>query len=131
VETINELKTELAALKDVLESSDNPSSELDWSNSKWFQLVEAHNKLPNLVAMLQSVVDHLDQLERNSQMHRQLAHQHQRNGTASMSMRALLLANHEDRLREALLMRLSEAWNSQDIKELTGHQGTGSGELRT
>lgn len=118
MENIERLKAELDALNEILASSTSPSLELDWSNSKWLQLVEAHNKLPNLVTMLQAVVEHLDQLERNSQMHRNLAHEHQRNGKASMSMRALLLANHEDRLREALLLRLSEAWDSQDIKEL-------------
>lgn len=118
METIEELKAELDALNEVLESATSPSSELDWSNSKWLQLVEAHNKLPNLVAMIQKVVDHLDQLERNAEMHRELAHQHQRNGDAYMSQRARLLANHEDRLRSALLLKMSEAWNTQEVREL-------------
>lgn len=117
VETPDELKSELDSLKRTLKDNNDPNDTLDSTNAEWFQLSEAHAKLPALVSMMQVVVEHLDQLERSSERHRLLAHEHQRNGEARMSQRARLLAQHEERLRIVLLRQLMNSWNDSLISD--------------
>lgn len=111
VQTIDQLKAELDTLNKVLVDASDPEKRLDSSNAEWYQLSEAHNKLPSLVSMMQVVVEHLDQLDRSAERHKLLSHEHQRNGDTRMSMRARTLAQHEERLRVVLLHQLMNSWN--------------------
>lgn len=111
VQTIDQLKAELDTLNKVLVDASDPEKRLDSSNAEWYQLSEAHSKLPSLVSMMQVVVEHLDQLDRSAERHKLLSHEHQRNGDTRMSMRARTLAQHEERLRVVLLHQLMNSWN--------------------
>lgn len=111
VETLDQLKAELDTLNKVLADANDPHETLDSSNAEWYQLSEAHSKLPSLVSMMQVVVEHLEQLDRSAERHKLLSHEHQRNGDARMSMRARVLAQHEDRLRLVLMRQLMNSWN--------------------
>ena len=91
---------------------------MDCSDADWRQITAAQAKLPQLLAVAQSTLDHLEQLERQSERHRRLAHEYQRNGEAQMSHRARLLANHEDRLRATLTESLLASWNGATVVEM-------------
>lgn len=111
MEPLTELRLEIVSLEASLERLNSPLSDLEGSNSEWLEMLEAHSRLPQLVAIAQGVMRHLDYLEGSSQMHRRQAHEHQRNGQAQMSMRARLLANHEDRLHAELAEMLTSLWS--------------------
>jgi hypothetical protein len=111
VDTLDQLKAELNTLTKVVTDASDPKETIDSSNAEWYQLSQAHAKLPCLVSMMQVVVEHLEQLEQSAERHRLLSHEHQRNGEARMSMRARLLAQHEDRLRLVLMRQLMNSWN--------------------
>jgi hypothetical protein len=122
VETIDQLKAEIKTLGKAIELggvSEASSISLESSNAEWFLLGQAQEKLPCLVSMLQVIVDHLETLEHSAERHRNLAHEHMRNGDTGMSVRAKTIANYEDRLRALLLKQLTNAWNDakQPCKE--------------
>jgi hypothetical protein len=115
VETIEQLKEEIENLSSVLEGANNTEASLEISNSAWLEVRDAQNKMPGLLSMLEVVVDHLEQLERSSERHRILAHEHLRNGDTSMSMRAKTLAHYESRIHALLLQQLMNAWNDSQV----------------
>lgn len=117
VETLDELKSELDSLKSTLKDNSDPRESLNSTNIEWFQLSEAHAKLPALVSMMQVVVEHLEQLSRSAERHRLLAHEHQRNGEARMSQRSMLLAQQEERFHTMLLRQLMNSWNDSLIND--------------
>ena len=116
VEPLEELRLEIATMDATLDRLNGPFSDLDGSNSEWLELLEAHRRLPQLVAIAQGIMRHLDQIESSSQMHRRQSHEHQRNGEALMSARARLLANHEDRLHTELTEMLTGLWSDSAEK---------------
>lgn len=107
---LEELRTEIDAMSATVGRLNGPFADLDGSTSEWLELMEAHSRLPHLVAVAQGIIEHLSTLERSALRHRRLAHDHQRNGDVQMSMRARLLANHEDRLHAELALMLTGLW---------------------